>query len=349
MGKGTAFKNILKSGAKAGAKGSSALLKSAGLTAGLVIGGASLAMVTAAITGKCGGNMFGMISIGDCAGDYSMNVDTDVFYKMVKNYENRVTQTSTNTTVISSIQNIEILNPPPSCKINIEQTFTGSLQAKFLLDEKVKRETTTDIMTELANNIDQKFKEINGFLSSGSPGPDISAQIVNRIKLLSENNDFIGKVISTSNSYIQIQDQKVRINYALPTIIDGSYYTSNSGCEINISQNTIISMQFDSIFQSVIDEINKDTIASNLANDYSLAVEKENKGLDSLVEAFGKWMENAFKILIVVAIIGMIGLYFFIKMSGGGNSEGGEGLSLTDLKKSASDIKSSVSRGLKRL
>lgn len=320
-------KSTLRQGAELAGEAGGKLLKTAGIGAGLVIGASSLAMITAAITGKCGGNMFGMIAIGDCTGDYSMSIDTEIYTSLVRNYETRITQTTTNTGVITNTQDIEILMPPQNCKITVKQNFKESVGAKVVVDTNAKSSTVRDISNTLEQAISEQFKEMNGFLSAGTPGPDISSKISTRIKQLFETDEQVNNIVTESNNFVNLVNQRVRINYGLDSIKDSSIYTSNNGCEINIEQNTIVAMQFDSMFQTVVETINNDSIVNDLALQYQRLIERENKGVEAVFEAIGKWFENIFKILIVAAVIGIGALYFLTK--GSGTEEGSTGTSST--------------------
>jgi len=193
---------------------------------------------------------------------------------------------------VVSVQDMKVSDVKAYCKFNISQKINADL--KIL--QKFDSQQTSDLVTEIGNEIEQQIKkstkEKKGFLSLPENKKSSDETIVNIKNKIEKNitmetiNKLAGEVISeqglvVENLIIDPVGLGVYISMGLPPPFEISELMSNTEC--NIDQDIQIKYVAEQLANKVVEIINKDASAIKLANKLDLAEETESQGVGGAV------------------------------------------------------------------
>ena len=193
---------------------------------------------------------------------------------------------------VVSVQDMSVSGVTAYCKFDITQKINADL--KIL--QKFDAQQTSDLVTEIGNEIEQQIKktakEKKGFLSLPENKKSSDETIVNIKNKIEKNitmetiNKLAGEVISeqtlvTENLIIDPVGLGVYMSMGVPPPFEISELMSNTECSID--QDIQIKYVAEQLANKVVEIINKDASALKLANKLDLAEETESQGIGGAV------------------------------------------------------------------
>ena len=193
---------------------------------------------------------------------------------------------------VVSVQDMKVSDVTAYCKFNISQKINADI--KIL--QKFDAQQTSDLVTEIGNEIEQQIKktakEKKGFLSLPENKKSSDETIVNIKNKIEKNitmetiNKLAGEVISeqtlvTENLIIDPVGLGVYMSMGVPPPFEISELMSNTECSID--QDIQIKYVAEQLANKVVEIINKDASALKLANKLDLAEETESQGIGGAV------------------------------------------------------------------
>ena len=193
---------------------------------------------------------------------------------------------------VVSVQDMSVSGVTAYCKFDITQKINADI--KIL--QKFDAQQTSDLVTEIGNEIEQQIKktakEKKGFLSLPENKKSSDETIVNIKNKIEKNitmetiNKLAGEVISeqtlvTENLIIDPVGLGVYMSMGVPPPFEISELMSNTECSID--QDIQIKYVAEQLANKVVEIINKDASALKLANKLDLAEETESQGIGGAV------------------------------------------------------------------
>lgn len=193
---------------------------------------------------------------------------------------------------VVSVQDMSVSGVTAYCKFDITQKINADL--KIL--QKFDAQQTSDLVTEIGNEIEQQIKkntkEKKGFLSMPENKKSSDETIVNIKNKIEKNitmetiNKLAGEVISeqtlvTENLIIDPVGMGVYMSMGVPPPVEIATLAANTECSID--QDIQIKYVAEQLTNKVVEIINTDTSALKLANKLDLAEESENQGIGGAV------------------------------------------------------------------
>ena len=193
---------------------------------------------------------------------------------------------------VVSVQDMSVSGVTAYCKFDITQKINADL--KIL--QKFDAQQTSDLVTEIGNEIEQQIKktakEKKGFLSLPENKKSSDETIVNIKNKIEKNitmetiNKLAGEVISeqtlvTENLIIDPVGMGIYANLGIPPPVEIATLAANTECSID--QDIQIKYVAEQLTNKVVEIINKDASALKLANKLDLAEETESQGIGGAV------------------------------------------------------------------
>ena len=193
---------------------------------------------------------------------------------------------------VVSVQDMKVSDVTAYCKFNISQKINADI--KIL--QKFDAQQTSDLVTEIGNEIEQQIKktakEKKGFLSLPENKKSSDETIVNIKNKIEKNitmetiNKLAGEVISeqtlvTENLIIDPVGMGIYANLGIPPPVEIATLAANTECSID--QDIQIKYVAEQLTNKVVEIINKDASALKLANKLDLAEETESQGIGGAV------------------------------------------------------------------
>jgi len=193
---------------------------------------------------------------------------------------------------VVSVQDMSVSGVTAYCKFDITQKINADL--KIL--QKFDAQQTSDLVTEIGNEIEQQIKktakEKKGFLSLPENKKSSDETIVNIKNKIEKNitmetvNKLAGEVISeqtlvTENLIIDPVGMGIYANLGIPPPVEIATLAANTECSID--QDIQIKYVAEQLTNKVVEIINKDASALKLANKLDLAEETESQGVGGAV------------------------------------------------------------------
>lgn len=193
---------------------------------------------------------------------------------------------------VVSVQDMSVSGVTAYCKFDITQKINADL--KIL--QKFDTQQTSDLVTEIGNEIEQQIKkstkEKKGFLSLPENKKSSDETIVNIKNKIEKNitmetiNKLAGEVISeqtlvTENLIIDPVGMGIYANLGIPPPVEIATLAANTECSID--QDIQIKYVAEQLTNKVVEIINKDASALKLANKLDLAEETESQGVGGAV------------------------------------------------------------------
>lgn len=193
---------------------------------------------------------------------------------------------------VVSVQDMSVSGVTAYCKFDITQKINADLKILQKFDAK----QTSDLVTEIGNEIEQQIKkntkEKKGFLALPENKKSSDETIVNIKNKIEKNitmetiNKLAGEVISeqtlvTENLVIDPVGMGVYMSMGVPPPVEIATLAANTECSIN--QDIQIKYVAEQLTNKVVEIINTDTSALKLANKLDLAEESENQGIGGAV------------------------------------------------------------------
>lgn len=193
---------------------------------------------------------------------------------------------------VVSVQDMSVSGVTAYCKFDITQKINADL--KIL--QKFDAQQTSDLVTEIGNEIEQQIKktakEKKGFLSLPENKKSSDETIVNIKNKIEKNitmetvNKLAGEVISeqtlvTENLIIDPVGMGLYANLGIPPPVEIATLAANTECSID--QDIQIKYVAEQLTNKVVEIINKDESALKLANKLDLDEEIESQGVGGAV------------------------------------------------------------------
>ena len=193
---------------------------------------------------------------------------------------------------VVSVQDMSVSGVTAYCKFDITQKINADL--KIL--QKFDAQQTSDLVTEIGNEIEQQIKktakEKKGFLSLPENKKSSDETIVNIKNKIEKNitmetvNKLAGEVISeqtlvTENLILDPVGMGIYMSMGLPPPVEIATLAANTECSID--QDIQIKYVAEQLTNKVVEIINKDASALKLANKLDLAEETESQGIGGAV------------------------------------------------------------------
>tara|TARA_R110001632_G_scaffold232393_1_gene373076 strand:+ start:290 stop:1204 length:915 start_codon:yes stop_codon:yes gene_type:complete len=193
---------------------------------------------------------------------------------------------------VVSVQDMSVSGVTAYCKFDITQKINADLKILQKFDGK----QTSDLVTEIGNEIEQQIKkstkEKKGFLSLPENKKSSDETIVNIKNKIEKNitmetiNKLAGEVISeqtlvTENLIIDPVGMGIYANLGIPPPVEIATLAANTECSID--QDIQIKYVAEQLTNKVVEIINKDASALKLANKLDLAEETESQGVGGAV------------------------------------------------------------------
>ena len=193
---------------------------------------------------------------------------------------------------VVSVQDMSVSGVTAYCKFDITQKINADL--KIL--QKFDAQQTSDLVTEIGNEIEQQIKktakEKKGFLSLPENKKSSDETIVNIKNKIEKNitmetiNKLAGEVISeqtlvTENLVIDPVGMGLYANLGIPPPVEIATLAANTECSID--QDIQIKYVAEQLTNKVVEIINKDASALKLANKLDLDEETESQGIGGAV------------------------------------------------------------------
>jgi len=193
---------------------------------------------------------------------------------------------------VVSVQDMKVSDVEAYCKFNISQKINADL--KIL--QKFDAQQTSDLVTEIGNEIEQQIKktakEKKGFLSLPENKKSSDETIVNIKNKIEKNitmetiNKLAGEVISeqtliTENLILDPVGMGLYAKLGVPPPIEIATLAANTEC--GIDQDIQIKYVAEQLSNKVVEIINTDSSALKLANKLDLDEEIESQGVGGAV------------------------------------------------------------------
>lgn len=193
---------------------------------------------------------------------------------------------------VVSVQDMSVSGVTAYCKLDITQKINADL--KIL--QKFDAQQTSDLVTEIGNEIEQQIKktakEKKGFLSLPENKKSSDETIVNIKNKIEKNitmetiNKLAGEVISeqtlvTENLVIDPVGMGVYMSMGMAPPVEIATLAANTECSID--QDIQIKYVAEQLSNKVVEIINNDTSALKLANKLDLDEEIESQGVGGAV------------------------------------------------------------------
>ena len=193
---------------------------------------------------------------------------------------------------VVSVQDMSVSNVTAYCKFNISQKINADLKILQKFDSK----QTSDLVTEIGNEIEQQIKktakEKKGFLALPENKKSTDETIVNIKNKIEKNitmetiNKLAGEVISeqtlvTENLIIDPVGMGVYMSMGMAPPVEIATLAANTECSID--QDIQIKYVAEQLSNKVVEIINNDTSALKLANKLDTAEESESQGIGGAV------------------------------------------------------------------
>jgi hypothetical protein len=193
---------------------------------------------------------------------------------------------------VVSVQDMSVSGVTAYCKFNISQKINADLKILQKFDTK----QTSDLVTEIGNEIEQQIKktakEKKGFLALPENKKSTDETIVNIKNKIEKNitmetiNKLAGEVISeqtliTENLIIDPVGMGVYMSMGMAPPVEIATLAANTECSID--QDIQIKYVAEQLSNKVVEIINNDTSALKLANKLDTAEESESQGIGGAV------------------------------------------------------------------
>jgi hypothetical protein len=193
---------------------------------------------------------------------------------------------------VVSVQDMSVSNVAAYCKFNMSQKINADLKILQKFDSK----QTSDLVTEIGNEIEQQIKktakEKKGFLALPENKKSTDETIVNIKNKIEKNitmetiNKLAGEVISeqtliTENLIIDPVGMGVYMSMGMAPPVEIATLAANTECSID--QDIQIKYVAEQLSNKVVEIINNDTSALKLANKLDTAEESESQGIGGAV------------------------------------------------------------------
>jgi len=193
---------------------------------------------------------------------------------------------------VVSVQDMSVSGVTAYCKLDITQKINADL--KIL--QKFDAQQTSDLVTEIGNEIEQQIKktakEKKGFLSLPENKKSSDETIVNIKNKIEKNitmetiNKLAGEVISeqtlvTENLVIDPVGMGLYANMGIPPPVEIATLAANTECSID--QDIQIKYVAEQLSNKVVEIINNDASALKLANKLETSSESESQGIGGAV------------------------------------------------------------------
>ena len=193
---------------------------------------------------------------------------------------------------VVSVQDMSVSNVTAYCKFNISQKINADLKILQKFDSK----QTSDLVTEIGNEIEQQIKktakEKKGFLALPENKKSTDETIVNIKNKIEKNitmetiNKLAGEVISeqtlvTENLILDPVGAGIYVKMGTPPPFEIAELMANTECSID--QDIQIKYVAEQLSNKVVEIINNDTSALKLANKLDTAEESESQGIGGAV------------------------------------------------------------------
>jgi hypothetical protein len=193
---------------------------------------------------------------------------------------------------VVSVQDMSVSGVTAYCKFNISQKINADLKILQKFDSK----QTSDLVTEIGNEIEQQIKktakEKKGFLALPENKKSTDETIVNIKNKIEKNitmetiNKLAGEVISeqtlvTENLIIDPVGMGVYMSMGMAPPVEIATLAANTECSID--QDIQIKYVAEQLSNKVVEIINNDTSALKLANKLDTAEESESQGIGGAV------------------------------------------------------------------
>jgi len=193
---------------------------------------------------------------------------------------------------VVSVQDMSVSGVTAYCKFDITQKINADL--KIL--QKFDAQQTSDLVTEIGNEIEQQIKktakEKKGFLSLPENKKSSDETIVNIKNKIEKNitmetvNKLAGEVISeqtlvTENLILDPVGMGIYMSMGLPPPVEIATLAANTECSID--QDIQIKYVAEQLTNKVVEIINNDESALKLANKLDLDEETESQGVGGAV------------------------------------------------------------------
>jgi len=193
---------------------------------------------------------------------------------------------------VVSVQDMSVSGVTAYCKFDITQKINADL--KIL--QKFDAQQTSDLVTEIGNEIEQQIKktakEKKGFLSLPENKKSSDETIVNIKNKIEKNitmetiNKLAGEVISeqtlvTENLVIDPVGMGLYAKLGIPPPVEIATLAANTECSID--QDIQIKYVAEQLTNKVVEIINKDSSALQLANKLESSSESESQGIGGAV------------------------------------------------------------------
>lgn len=193
---------------------------------------------------------------------------------------------------VVSVQDMSVSGVTAYCKFDITQKINADLKILQKFDGK----QTSDLVTEIGNEIEQQIKktakEKKGFLAIPENKKSSDETIVNIKNKIEKNitmetiNKLAGEVISeqtlvTENLIIDPVGMGLYANLGVPPPVEIATLAANTECSID--QDIQIKYVAEQLTNKVVEIINKDASALKLANKLDLDEETESQGIGGAV------------------------------------------------------------------
>ena len=193
---------------------------------------------------------------------------------------------------VVSVQDMSVSNVTAYCKFNISQKINADLKILQKFDTK----QTSDLVTEIGNEIEQQIKktakEKKGFLALPENKKSTDETIVNIKNKIEKNitmetiNKLAGEVISeqtliTENLILDPVGAGIYFKMGTPPPFEIAELMANTECSID--QDIQIKYVAEQLSNKVVEIINNDTSALKLANKLDTAEESESQGIGGAV------------------------------------------------------------------
>ena len=193
---------------------------------------------------------------------------------------------------VVSVQDMSVSGVTAYCKFDITQKINADLKILQKFDSK----QTSDLVTEIGNEIEQQIKktakEKKGFLSFPENKKSTDETIVNIKNKIEKNitmetiNKLAGEVISeqtlvTENLVIDPVGMGVYMSMGMAPPVEIATLAANTECSID--QDIQIKYVAEQLANKVVEIINNDASALKLANKLDTAEESESQGIGGAV------------------------------------------------------------------
>ena len=193
---------------------------------------------------------------------------------------------------VVSVQDMSVSGVTAYCKFDITQKINADLKILQKFDAK----QTSDLVTEIGNEIEQQIKktakEKKGFLAIPENKKSTDETIVNIKNKIEKNitmetvNKLAGEVISeqtlvTENLILDPVGMGVYMSIGMAPPVEIATLAANTECSIN--QDIQIKYVAEQLTNKVVEIINKDASALKLANKLDTAEESESQGIGGAV------------------------------------------------------------------